>query len=173
MNLLNIFQHGEVRYAFSGWAPPLGIEWVADGLASVMLVALSLLGLVTVIFAGPTSPKDLGGRIVHFYTLILLLISALTGIVFAGDLFNLFVFLEVAALASYALVGVAGGKTLCGGFFFFFLGKVGCSLSIRGELLLCRDRNVEYGRYGRATSAFIDLQGGSRRSSFHVYWIGN
>ena len=90
MNLINIFQHGEVRYAFSGWAPPLGIEWVADGLASIMMVALSFLGLVTLIFAGPTSPKDLGGRIVHFYTLILLLISSLTGIVFAGDLFNPF-----------------------------------------------------------------------------------
>ena len=106
MNLLNIVENGEIRYAFSGWASPMGIEWVADALASLILVALSLLGLLALVFAGPTAPKDLGGRIVHFYTLILLLISSLTGIVFAGDLFNLFVFLEVAALASYALVGV-------------------------------------------------------------------
>ena len=96
MNLMNIMHNGEIRYAFSGWPPPLGIEWVADGLASIMMVALSLLGVVALVFAGPTSPKDLGGRVVHFYTLILLLVSALTGIVFAGDLFNLFVFLEVA-----------------------------------------------------------------------------
>ena len=132
MNLINIFQYGEVRYAFSGWAPPLGIEWVADGLASVMLVALSLLGLVTLIFAGPTSPKDLGGRIVHFYTLILLLISSLTGIVFAGDLFNLFVFLEVAALASYALVGMAGGRALIAAFRYLILGTLGASLYLLG-----------------------------------------
>ncbi len=132
MNLINIFQHGEIRYAFSGWPPPLGIEWVADGLASVMLVALSLLGLVTVIFAGPTAPKDLGGRLVHFYTLILLLISSLTGIVFAGDLFNLFVFLEVAALASYALVGVAGGKALMAAFRYLILGTLGASLYLLG-----------------------------------------
>ena len=38
LNVLNIIQHGEVRYAFSGWAAPLGIEWVADVLASVILV---------------------------------------------------------------------------------------------------------------------------------------
>ena len=132
MNLVNIFQHGEIRYAFSGWPPPLGIEWVADGLASVVLVALSFLGLVTLIFAGPTSPKDLGGRIVHYYTLILLLISALTGIVFAGDLFNLFVFLEVAALASYALVGVAGGKALMAAFRYLILGTLGASLYLLG-----------------------------------------
>jgi len=132
MNLVNIFQYGEIRYAFSGWPPPLGIEWVADGLASVVLVALSLLGLVTLIFAGSTSPKDLGGRIVHYYTLILLLISALTGIVFAGDLFNLFVFLEVAALASYALVGVAGGKALMAAFRYLILGTLGASLYLLG-----------------------------------------
>ncbi|MEX2492898.1 MAG: proton-conducting transporter membrane subunit [Nitrospirales bacterium] len=132
LNLTNIFQHGEVRYAFSGWAPPLGIEWVADGLASVILVTLSLLGLTTLLFAGPTAPKDLGGRIVHFYTLILLLISALTGIVFAGDLFNLFVFLELAALASYALVGVAGGKALMAAFRYLILGTLGASLYLLG-----------------------------------------
>ena len=98
-NLHNVVQNGEVRYVFSGWSVPLGIEWIADGLASVVLVLLSSLGLLGVIFTGSTSPKSLGGRIIHFYTLILLLISALVGIVFARDLFNLFVFLEVAAIA--------------------------------------------------------------------------
>ena len=131
-NLINVFENGEIRYAFSGWAPPLGIEWVADGLASVILVALSLLGLSTMIFAGPTAPKDLEGRIVHFYTLILLLIAALTGIVFAGDLFNLFVFLEVAAIASYALVGMAGGRALMAAFRYLILGTLGASLYLLG-----------------------------------------
>ncbi len=132
LNLNSIIQYGEVRYAFSGWTPPLGIEWVADGLASVILVALSFLGLLALIFAGPTAPKDLGGRIVHFYVLILLLISALTGIVFAGDLFNLFVFLEVAAIASYALIGVAGGKALFAAFRYLLFGTLGASLYLLG-----------------------------------------
>ena len=132
LNLHNVIQHGEVRYMFGGWTAPLGIEWVDDGLASVILLLLSALGLLGVMFAGPTSPKVLGGRIVHFYTLILLLISALTGIVFAGDLFNLFVFLEVAALSSYALIGVAGGKALFAAFRYLILGTIGASLYLLG-----------------------------------------
>ena len=132
LNLVSVIDYGEVRYAFSGWTAPIGIEWVADGLASVILVALSFLGLTALVFAGPTSPKDLGGRIVHYYTLILLLISALTGIVFAGDLFNLFVFLEVAALSSYALVGVAGGRALFAAFRYLILGTLGASLYLLG-----------------------------------------
>jgi len=131
-NLHNVVNHGEVRYAFSGWAAPLGIEWVADGLASVILVLLSVLGLLGVVFTGPTSPKALGGRIVHYYTLILLFFSALTGIVFARDFFNIFVFLEVAAISSYALIGVAGGRALFAAFRYLILGTIGASIYLLG-----------------------------------------
>jgi len=132
LNLHNVVNHGEVRYVFSGWTAPLGIEWVADGLASVILVLLSVLGLLGVVFTGPTSPKALGGRIVHYYTLILLFFSALTGIVFAGDLFNIFVFLEVAAISSYALIGVAGGRALFAAFRYLILGTIGASIYLLG-----------------------------------------
>ncbi|CAI2717551.1 complex I subunit 5 family protein [Nitrospina watsonii] len=132
LNLYNVIQHGEVRYMFSGWTAPFGIEWVADGLASVVLVLLSILGLLGVVFTGPTSPKALGGRIVHYYTMILLLVSALTGIVFSRDLFNLFVFLEVASISSYALIGVAGGRALFAAFRYLILGTLGGSLFLLG-----------------------------------------
>ena len=132
LNLYNIIQNGEIRYVFSGWTVPFGIEWVADGLASIILVLMSVLGLLGVVFAGTASPKTLGGRIVHFYTLILLLISALTGMVFTRDLFNLFVFLEVAAISSYALVGVAGGRALFAAFRYLILGTLGASLYLLG-----------------------------------------
>jgi multicomponent Na+:H+ antiporter subunit D len=105
---------------------------VADGLASVILVLLSVLGLLGVVFTGPTSPKALGGRIVHYYTLILLFFSALTGIVFARDFFNLFVFLEVAAISSYALIGVAGGRALFAAFRYLILGTIGASIYLLG-----------------------------------------
>ena len=132
LNLQNVIHHGEVRYVFSGWTVPLGIEWVADGLASVIIVLLNAVCLLCVVFTGPTSPKDLGGRIVHYYTLILLLVSSTTGIVFAGDLFNLFVFLEVAAISSYALIGVAGGRALFAAFRYLILGTLGASLYLLG-----------------------------------------
>jgi len=132
LNLHNVVNHGEVRYAFSGWTAPLGIEWVVEGLASVILVLLSVLGLLGVVFTGPTSPKALGGRIVHYYTLILLFFSALTGIVFARDLFNLFVFLEVAAISRYALIGVAGGRALFAAFRYLILGTIGASIYLLG-----------------------------------------
>jgi multicomponent Na+:H+ antiporter subunit D len=64
--------------------------------------------------------------------LILLFFSALTGIVFARDFFNIFVFLEVAAISSYALIGVAGGRALFAAFRYLILGTIGASIYLLG-----------------------------------------
>ena len=143
VNLWVVLVHGETRYAFGGWpistslpAPPLGIEWVNDGLASVMLVALSFLASVCLIYGSPLLPQSLGKRVALYYTLILILISGLTGIVFAGDIFNIFVFLEVAALSAYALVAVSGGKALVAAFRYLILGTLGASFYLLGVVFL-------------------------------------
>jgi multicomponent Na+:H+ antiporter subunit D len=87
---------------------------------------------VCIIFLSSVLFPYLGSRIVPFYTLVLLLIASLIGMVFAGDLFNLFVFLEVSALCAYALVGLAGGKALVAGFRYLILGTFGASLYLLG-----------------------------------------
>ena len=132
VNCVTVLNHGAIRYNFGGWAAPIGIEWVDDGLASLVMVAFCFLALMALIHAGPATPSSLGGRIVPYYTLILVLVSALTGIVFAADLFNVFVFLEVAALSAYALVGVAGGKALVSAFRYLMLGTLGSALYLLG-----------------------------------------
>ena len=127
-----ILSHGPISYAFSGWTPPIGIEWIADGLSGLLVPMVSLISLVAVYFAGATAPAGLGGRTPYFYTLILLLVSAMIGIVMAGDLFNVFVFLEVGSLASYALVGMAGGQALISAFRYLIMGTLGASLYLLG-----------------------------------------
>ena len=139
VNLWFVLDHGETRYAFGGWpvstslpGPPIGIEWVNDVLASVMLVTLSFMASICLIYSGPVLPQSLGRRVVIYYTLILILIFGLTGIVFAGDIFNVFVFLEVAALSAYALVGVPGGRALVAAFRYLILGSLGSSFYLLG-----------------------------------------
>jgi len=139
INVWIVLEHGESRYAFGGWpistslsGHPLGIEWVNDALAAVMLVTLSFLACLCLFYGGTLAPPSLGAREVHYYTLILLLISGLTGIVLAGDIFNVFVFLEVAALPAYALVGIPGGRALIAAFRYLLLGTLGASFYLLG-----------------------------------------
>lgn len=142
-NLVGVLSYGETRYAFGGWSIregvpsyPLGIEWVNDLLASVMLMTLTSVALLCVVFAKAWDPAAPGHRWALHHTLVLILISGLVGIVLAGDLFNVFVFFEVAALSAYALVGVAGGKALVAAFRYLIIGTLGSSFYLLGVVFL-------------------------------------
>jgi multicomponent Na+:H+ antiporter subunit D len=128
----DVLTHGPVRHALGGWDPPAGIVLVLDGLSGLLAVALSLVSLACLFFGGPALPKDLGSKVVLYHTLVLLMISALAGITLTGDLFNLFVFLEVGALCAYALVGLGGGRALIAAFRYLILGTIGASFYLLG-----------------------------------------
>lgn len=130
-NLVTVSHLGAIRYAFGGWAAPLGIEWVDDGLAAVVILTVGVVTWISLVFGG-SGPPEARGRVIPYYTLILLLVSGLTGLVFAADLFNVFVFLEVAALTGYALVGASGGRALLSAFRYLVLGSFGASLYLLG-----------------------------------------
>ncbi len=49
---------------------------------------------------------------VTFYTLVQLMAAGMYGITVTGDLFNMFIWLEIASLTAYALIAVAGGRAL-------------------------------------------------------------
>ena len=72
-----------------------------------------------------------------FEALFLLMTAAMNGVVLAGDLFNLFVFLEVAAIASYALVAFGcESEELEAAFKYLILGTVGSAFILLGVTVL-------------------------------------
>lgn len=93
---------GMVVYSVGGWKAPFGICMVLDGLSVLMLIVVNLIGFLSLLYS-----VDYIKRYSHtglYYTLFCLLIAGLNGVVISGDLFNLFVFLEITSIASYALV---------------------------------------------------------------------
>lgn len=131
-NLWSVLNYGEVRYAFGGWAAPVGIEWVADGLAGIVMMAICLLATLSALCGGTVTPDPAGSRVVPYYSLVLLLLAGLTGVVFSADLFNVFVFLEVVGLSTAALIGMAGGKGLVFGFRYLILTSLGATFYLLG-----------------------------------------
>ena len=89
-------------YEVGGWRPPFGISLVLDGLSGFMLVTINLIAFMITIFAVNYMEKFTTKW--KFYTLFLLMLAGMNGVVITGDIFNLFVFLEIASVASYALV---------------------------------------------------------------------
>ncbi len=94
-----------------GWEPPYGIELHFDEFSASVAV-ICLLGLLAVVFSRRYAEKELPpARVSAYYTLLLLNLTGMLGFVVTGDLFNLFVFMEILSLSGYALVAVSGERT--------------------------------------------------------------
>jgi len=89
-------------YSIGGWKPPLGICFVLDGLSAFMLVTLNIVSFLIAIYSISYMEKYTDKY--KFYSLFMLMVAGMNGVILTGDIFNLFVFLEIASVASYALV---------------------------------------------------------------------
>ena len=89
-------------YQLGGWPTPIGIDMRLDQLATLMLLIVSVVGLAVSLYSVDYMRRFTARS--HFYSLFLLMVMGMNGVILAGDLFNLYVFLEVAAIASYSLV---------------------------------------------------------------------
>ena len=99
-----------------GWTAPLGIALVSDGLTVLLLIAVNVIAFLCTLFSLKYMTAYTG--LPKYYALFMLMVAGMNGVVVSGDLFNLFVFLEIASVASYALVafGVeADGLAAIGG----------------------------------------------------------
>ncbi len=78
------------------------MTFVADGLAVYLTVIATVIGSLTIIFsAGYMAGQAQLGR---YYALVLIFIGAMCGLVLSGNLLFLFLFWEVTAFCSYALI---------------------------------------------------------------------
>ena len=92
-----------------GWKPvggaALGIAFAADPFGLLCALAVAGIGLLLLVYTlselGGLGARELGA----FACLFELLLAALIGAALTGDLFNLFVWFQVAALSSYGLTG--------------------------------------------------------------------
>ena len=105
MSVYSIFlvnSSGVQVYKVGMWVPPVGIAMVLDGLSSFMLFTVNLIAFFIMAYSVNYMEKYTAKW--KFHTLFLLMLAGMEGVIITGDIFNLFVFLEIASVASYALV---------------------------------------------------------------------
>ena len=119
---------GPIVHELGGFQPPIGIELVTDRFSA----AIALL-VASVSFAILSYTRVGGPRGNTFYAGYLLLVGGLMGVTFTGDVFNLFVFLEITGIATYALVARGrGGGAAFAALKYLILGTLGASLYLVG-----------------------------------------
>lgn len=130
--LLTVLDSGTMRYHLGGWAPPLGIEYVIDLVSAFVAVVVTSIATIVIFATRRWADREAGNRLGSYYGLVMLLVGGLVGMVVTGDLFNLFVFLEISSLAAYALVFMGGRRGMVAGFRYLIIGSIGGSFYMLG-----------------------------------------
>jgi formate hydrogenlyase subunit 3/multisubunit Na+/H+ antiporter MnhD subunit len=130
-----------LSYALGGWTPPLGIALRADGLSAVMVMTTALVvGAIALFgrssFAAPAPGVEARAPLT-FWTLLLAVTTALNLIWFAGDLFSLYVALELLTFTAVPLVCLDGrADTLEAALRYMLFALMGSVLYLLGTALL-------------------------------------
>jgi multicomponent Na+:H+ antiporter subunit D len=135
ISLLNsVIQSGTISYRLGGWEPPWGIEYVVDYLNGFILAIVSFIAFMISLYARESIEKEIGvSRIPAFYSIYMLFIAGLMGIVTTGDIFNLYVFIEIMSLSGYALIAAAGNRrALMASYNYLILGTIGATFILLG-----------------------------------------
>ena len=131
--LLTVMETGRVSYRLGGWAPPWGIEYAFDHLNAFIAVIVSFISLLVAVYARRSIEREAPDKVVYFYPIYLLLVTGLMGIVATGDIFNIYVFLEISSLAAYALIAIGGDKRApLSSFNYVIMGTIGACFYLLG-----------------------------------------
>jgi multicomponent Na+:H+ antiporter subunit D len=103
-----------------------------DALNAYVLIVLLFLALVCAIYSKKNIEHELPQKRVSFYTIYQLLITGLCGITVTGDIFNMYVFIEITSLSAYALIAARGKISLKASFTYLVLGSIGACFFLLG-----------------------------------------
>ncbi|MBS3816502.1 MAG: NADH:ubiquinone oxidoreductase [Candidatus Thermoplasmatota archaeon] len=124
------------------------ITFVADSFAVLATITISITAVAAGIYSYGFMKDETGLN--KFYTLFLLTLAGVNGMVLTGDLFNLFVWFEVTSVASCALVAFRNyrGRSVEAALKYMVLSTV-------GGLLVLFSIGLMYGQYGVLNYALL------------------
>jgi len=165
LSVYGFFIHGQetLIYKMSAWESPIGINLVLDSLSSFVLVMISIISFTSILFSIQYI-RHLS-QDWKYYALFMLLLSGMNGVVLTGDLFNLFVFMEIALIAAFALVAYGGrAEEYEAAFKYAVMGSVSSTLILVGIA-------ITYSSTSTLTLALIAERLPALNTRV-VYWIG-
>ncbi|MDA0330006.1 MAG: monovalent cation/H+ antiporter subunit D family protein [Gemmatimonadetes bacterium] len=138
MLLRRVMDEGTIHYAMGGWEAPYGIEYRIDLVSAFVALIVAAIGAVVIPYARTSIAKEVSeDRGALFYSAFLLCLSGLLGISVTGDVFNVFVFLEVSSLSAYAMIALGQDRrALTAAFQYLIMGSTGATFIVIGIGLL-------------------------------------
>ena len=132
--LPSVLAQGTLSYHLGGWEPPWGIEYRIDAANIYVLLIVAVIGAVVTPYALRSVEREVPEeKQALFYTAWLLCFTGMLGIAITGDVFNVFVFLEISSLSTYALVSLGRDRrALTAAYRYLIMGAVGATFIVIG-----------------------------------------
>ena len=131
-----VLAEGVISYAMGGWPAPWGIVYRVDAANAYMLLVVATIGAVVMAFARPVVEQRIRlpeRKQPWFYATYLLCLTGLLGMIVTGDAFNVFVFLEISSLSSYALISIGRDRrALTAAYQYLIMGTIGATFILIG-----------------------------------------
>ena len=147
---VEMIDSGARVHAVGGWGAPLGIDLMADGLATVMLLLTQAVALAMAVYVQAYfTEAHHRAEATWFWPLAGFLIAAMNALFLSADLFNLYVTLELLGLAAVGLVALGGGTAqLSAALRYLLVSLVASGAYLMGVALI-------YGTYGTVSLATL------------------
>ncbi len=127
--LLDVLENGVISYQLGDWKSTWGIEYRIDQLNAYLLVLISSTSTIVLLYANKSIQREIPkNHQVYFYIAYLLCVTGLLGICATGDVFNVFVFLEISSLSSYTLISLGKDRrALMASYQYLIMGTIGAT----------------------------------------------
>ncbi|HHJ98460.1 MAG TPA: oxidoreductase [Actinobacteria bacterium] len=110
--VIRVLAAGPFRYEIGSWGAPVGIDLVADGASALFVLLSAVVGLAVTVYATDYFRGSRASVCGHgmFWTLWLFMWTSLNALFLTGDIFNVYVCLELVGISAVALVTLNGGS---------------------------------------------------------------
>lgn len=131
--LIQVIAQGTMQYKMAGWPPPIGIEYRIDLLNAMVLCLVSGIAFLNLIASYRSVQQEIGDRTGSYYAVYNMFVTGLLGVTITGDLFNLYVLIEITSLTSYAQVAMGDrDRGPLASLNYIFIGVIGASFYLLG-----------------------------------------
>ena len=138
MLLDQVLTQGVISYFLGDWPAPWGIEFRIDVVNAYILLIVSAIGAIVALYGRHSINKEIPREQIYlFYSAYLLCLAGLLGMSATGDAFNIFVFLEVSSLSTYAMISLGKDRrALTASYQYLIMGTLGATFYVIGLGLL-------------------------------------
>lgn len=180
-----VYKAGPVSYHLGSWPPPWGIEYHIDRLSALVLLIVSGISTVVLPYTRHSLRHEVRrNRHYVYYTAWMLCLCGMLGMIATGDIFNIFVFLEISSLSMYLMIALGHERqALTAAFSYLVMGTIGATFFLIGVALLyaltgtlnlqdmaARLATIEDSRAMMTGFAFMVLGIGVKAALFPLHW---